>query len=240
MATKWSYGFFTDTTNAMSIEERIKETVANFGNGDVIFPDGECCSTEEELRSLLVKKKILGNHKNANNGGWIGKITKAIILFVVCSLYVACSPQGNTTDVAVQKYKVWNYKTIDNTYQAELYSKNYYSTDKDENVYLIITVIKDRYSEGVFLGMDVHGTHPNETKTVLRFLPNVDHAILSFDNGNLELWNGKASDSGYMFLLGSAEEIIKKIKASNSCTIKIETEIGEMTCAFDTKDLHWD
>ena len=59
MTTKWLYEFFTDTSNAMSIEERIGETVTNMGMDGVTFPDGECCKTEKELRLLLAKKGIL-------------------------------------------------------------------------------------------------------------------------------------------------------------------------------------
>ena len=97
MATKWFYEFFTDTTNAMSIEERIKETVANIGNGGVVFPDGECCSTEEELRSLLVKKKILEKLENAPKAGWIGKTATIITSFVIVTFFISCGSNTNSS-----------------------------------------------------------------------------------------------------------------------------------------------
>lgn len=237
MATKWSYEFFTDTTNAMSIEERIKETVANISNGGVVFPDGECCSTEEELRSLLIKKHILEDTQKTK---WVcNKITTIALLFIVTLFCSACGSKGNSTDAEVQQLKVWNYGNVGGAYQASLHSTNYYSTDKDENLYLNITLRSNEY--GVIGGFDwyVYGTPQNEAGTAMKFLPNVDNVIITFDNGQGEVWRGAPSTSGMTFQIGRIGDFIERLKTSNSCTVSLESAMGQMTYKFDTKNLQW-
>lgn len=236
MATKWLYEFFTDTTNAMSIEERIKETVANFGTEGIVFPDGECCSTEDELRSLLIKKGIVDDGKS--KGRWIGKIS-TIVLLIVCSMFVACGSKGASTDTAVQQYKVWNYKNINGAYEATLHSTNYYSTNKNENLYLNITLHSSEY--GVVGGFSwfVYGTPENEAGTVMKFSPTVDNMIISFNNGENEIWRGAPSESGLTFAIGRLGDFIERLKKSTTCTVVLDTEMGQMRYTFDTKNLQW-
>lgn len=237
MATKWRYDFFTDTSNAMSIEERINETVINMGKNGIIFPDGECCKTEEELRSLLVKKGFL---KDVSKGGWVvNKITTMAILFLLTLFCGACGSKGNATDAEVKQFKVWHYSNMTDAYVAGLHSTNYYSTDKDENVYLNITLRSSEY--GVIGGFDlfVYGTPQNETGTVVKFLQDADNCIITFDNEAGEVWRGASSSSGLTYQILRIEDFIEKLKVSNTCTVMLETTMGQMTYNFDTRNLQW-
>lgn len=237
MTTKWLYEFFTDTSNAMSIEERIGETVTNMGMDGVTFPDGECCKTEKELRLLLAKKGIL---KEVSKGGWVvNKITTMAIFFLLTLFCGACGSKGNATDEEVKPLKVWHYSNMSDAYVAGLHSTNYYPTDKDENVYLNITLRSNEY--GMIGGFDlfVYGTPQNETGTVVKFLQNVDNCIITFDNGAGEVWRGASSSSGLTYQIIRIEDFIERLKVSKTCTVMIETSMGQMTYNFDTQNLRW-
>lgn len=162
-------------------------------------------------------------------------MTLCLLGVIVC----ACGSKGNAKDAEVQRYKVWNYGNVEGAYVASLHSTNYYSTNKDENLYLNITLRGNEY--GVIGGFDwyVYGTPQNEAGTVMRFLPNVDNAIITFDNGGGEIWRGTPSQSGLTFQIGRISDFIERLKVSNTCTIMIESEMGQMTFNFNTNGLKW-
>lgn len=179
----------------------------------------------------------------------INGITLAGLILVLVACLVSCGNRTNNNVDSIERqideqaasHKRW---TIENNGTITLCSENYYVTERGENVYGVLNFAETKVTsvtpEGKFCGLClfVIGADQNQPKTTLRFDSRSTSFIASFNGGDFSTWPYLAQPNTEA-IVGYYGEWEKRIRESEKCEIRFETENGTMDFKFNTKGFPW-
>lgn len=151
--------------------------------------------------------------------------------------------QADETDAQMQSHKKWEYAETrqKDGVKAMNVSENFYKTDKGENVYCEMDLIRSTDSTPYYyasVNMLVMGTPTGQAGTVVRFTERETNVLVSFDDGRYSSWYGSPVGDYLSFSFTDASDMVRRLHSSSRCSVEINTDMGSMRFHFNTKDLH--
>lgn len=151
--------------------------------------------------------------------------------------------KSRIVDNQMTSRKTWQYQDYGNNGKlAMIYSKNSYTNDNGQLIYLGITLNKiSDYNTVGGLNWMVSGEADDGNPITISFLPTVNNVTISFDGAEGETWYGVADQehSYNLFMITKIDDFISKLKSAKKCTIDLDTEYGRFTFKFNVQNLNW-